>query len=248
MPEAEGGFLYVECMLRLCTIALDVVSTRTAPTGAHRELLRIEERWQGILAVEQLARAHLRELSACQSVKDNLEHWNWHMHRSYVVSELCRPMLTRHDRHDESVKRLRAVCIEALAATVDAFLNLHNLTAFARTSWAAVHRSLSSALLLAILKEPARNERVRLMLDRLITIMSSIEHLDASEMPQPVARAVAALAQLNTNNMNDDDGSSVRSETGSGGSVSEDSPHAHMYHILWGNSSTHSSTGGLRRV
>jgi len=227
-PGPEG-FTYADCMLRLCTIALDVVGNRRAPMTTQREVQRIETRREEVRAIGRQASGHLRESSACTSLKHHLEHWNWHMHRSYVVSELCRPMLAkRSDRHDDEVRRLRSVCIEALADTVEAFLHLQNLTVFARTSWAAVHRSLSSALLLGILKESARDSRVRSLLDRLIAVMSSMEYMDASEVPAPVARAVTALVQLN------------ETEGGefSASPSDEGSPHQQMQNILWGSATS----------
>lgn len=145
------------------------------------------------------------------------------MHCSYVVSELCKPTLAKRERYKhehELVDDLRRVCIDALVDTVDAFLKLQNLTFFARTSWAAVHRSLGSALLLGILGEPSRSESVRGMIDQLIAVMSNLEFADTSEMPAPVTRAIEALQRLNTGDV----------EEGSQG----DSPHAQMQRILWG--------------
>jgi len=224
------GLSYVECMLQLCAIALDVVNGRSLETRPKQEALRIEERWRGVSTIEEQACNHLRDSSACTSMKDHLEHWNWRMHRSYIITEVCRPILSKHGRHDDVIRRLRAACIEALADTVDAFLHLHNLTAFARTSWTAVHRSLGSALLLGILKEPTRNERVRIMLDKLIAAMLTMEYFDVSDVPAPIRRAVDALTRLNRA------GESARGEAASSTeSVSDEaSPHAQMNHILWG--------------
>lgn len=232
-PEPEGSS-YAECMLQLCTIALNVVYGRTTTTSAQREAQQIDDHRQGVLAIGRQAHGHLRELSSCASMRDYLEHWNWHMHRSYVISELYRPILTKLECHDEVIRNLRTVCIEALTNTVDAFLNLHNMTAFARMSWAAVHRSLSSALLLGILKEPAHSERVRVMLDRFIAVMSSMEYSEPAEVPTPITRAVAALLRLNVREGDDfhfgDAGSTVSS-------FDEESPHAQVQHIMWGSSS-----------
>ncbi|KAK1760174.1 C6 transcription factor [Echria macrotheca] len=220
--NADGGFSYTECMLRLCTIALDVVSTRSQPMSIQREIQRIEERRAELSSTTEHAQLHLRQSSACALMKDHLEHWNWRLHCSYVVSEMCRPMLAKRQRHSEpKIAELRRVCIDALADTVDAFLKLQNLTFFARTSWAAVHRSLGSALLLGILGEPSKSESVRQMLEQLVSVMTSLEYADASEMPAPLTRAVEALQQLNA------------SQDGSEGSQG-DSPHAQMQRILWG--------------
>jgi len=154
------------------------------------------------------------------------------MHRAYVVSELCRPLLAKRKPYDEAITNLRRVCIDALVDTVDAFLKLQNLMVFARTSWVAVHRSLGSALLLGILKEPAKSESVRLMLDQLVTVMSNLEYADASEMPAPLARAVEALQMLNVAGASSEEDSPAG--TGSGETTQSWSPHAEMQRILWG--------------
>lgn len=249
------GFSYADCMLQLCTIALDVVRRRAQPVSTQHELQSIEERRRELQTITEGAHIHLRDSSTCALMKDHLEHWNWRMHYSYVVSELCRPMLAkreqRHRGHEAtSIGDLQRVCINALVDTVDAFLKLQNLTIFARTSWAAVHRSLGSALLLGILKEPARSEAVRLTIDQLITVMSSIEYTDASEIPAPVTRAVEALQRLNiVANASGRGGSSGHGENQVDFAVdgfdtvsppttsdlsSGDSPHAQMQRILWG--------------
>ncbi|KAM7200367.1 C6 transcription factor [Naviculisporaceae sp. PSN 640] len=260
----DDGFSYADCMLQLCTIALDVVRRRAQPTSTQHELQRIQECRRDLQSITEQAHIHLRESSACALMKDHLEHWNWRMHYSYVVSELCRPMLAKRE-HRQAYKKghsstttavtiaeLRRLCIDALIDTVDAFLKLQNLTFFARTSWAAVHRSLGSALLLGILKEPARNEHVRAMIAQLIAVMSNLEYTDASEMPAPVTRAVEALQRLNSTAENSMGGpgrggdgerdqqdmgldeteivSPQPTETTSTG----DSPHAQMQRILWG--------------
>lgn len=222
---------YNECMLKLCIIALEIVASRATSTSTHHEVVLIEERRQEILAIQQQESRHLKDVSACTSRANHLEHWNWNMHRSYVISELCRPMITKHQHKDPYIRHLRTICIEALTDTVAAFLNLHSLTTFARTSWAAVHRSLSSALLLGILREPARNETVQKLIKELIAVMSSIEFVDFSEIPAPISRAVAALCRLNVVNGSEPSGSENSCVTSSS---SETSPHAQMYAVLWG--------------
>ncbi|KAK4455253.1 C6 transcription factor [Podospora aff. communis PSN243] len=219
-----NGFSYTECMLQLCTVALEVVSSRLQPMSIQRKLQMIKERRKEVDIIAEQACAHLRDSSACALMKDHLEHWNWRMHCSHVVSELCKPVLAKRGSQNQDLKdeiaSLRKVCIDALVDTVDAFLKLQNLTFFARTSWAAVHRSLGSALLLGILGVPAKCEAVKVMIDQLINVMSNLEFADSSEIPAPVTRAVDALQQLNAKD----------AEEGSQG----DSPHAQMQRILWG--------------
>lgn len=236
-----GGFSYAECMLQLCTIALDVISDPYQGTGTRNgsqlEVPRLEERQHAISEIENQASNHLRDVSACLSMKDFLEHWNWNMHRSYVMSVLYRPSLAKRVDIEQSGTHsdIRTLCIDSLSGTVEAFIKLCNFTAFAVSSWAAVHRSLSSALLLGILGEPKRNEHVRNMLHKLITIMLDMEYSDASELPAPVSRAIVALQQLNgegdgNGRSNDTGGSTTRTSSISDG----ESPLTQVQAILWG--------------
>jgi hypothetical protein len=73
---------------------------------------------------------HLREVTACRSMKDHLEYWNLHVHISYVTSELYRSTLRRQKAESESTANLRETCVDSLADTVEAFLGLQNLTLF----------------------------------------------------------------------------------------------------------------------
>jgi hypothetical protein len=195
-PEA-GRMSYVECMKRLCKIGLDIVLERAASPDFQRELSLIIKHRDELTGIMKQAAHHLREVTACRSMKDHLEYWNLYLHISYVTSELYRPTLKRKKAETESAVNLRETCIDSLADTVDAFLGLQNLTSFAKTSWAAVHRALSSALLLAILREPVKNQRVWTLLERFLTVMSALDSdLGTSELPAPVSRSISALRRL----------------------------------------------------
>jgi hypothetical protein len=186
-------------MKKLCKIGLDIIRDRSGPQEYEHELLVIIDRRDELAAVMRQALHHLRDATAGKSMKDQLEHWNLYLHRSYVTSELYRSTLKHGTPNSELKARLRETCIESLADTVDAFLGLQNITRFANQSWAAVHRSLSSALLLGILKEPTRNQRVRTLLEKLIAVMSDvISTLDPSEISAPITRSVWALRLLNS--------------------------------------------------
>jgi len=188
-------------MKRLCKIGLDIVRERSGFQDFQHELLLIIRRRDELAGIMKQASHHLRDVTACKSMKDQLEHWNLYLHRSYMTSELYRPALKRQSADLESAADLRATCIESLADTVHAFLGLENVTSFAKQSWAAVHRSLSSALLLGILKEPSKNERVRLLLDRLIMVILDLNSsLDPAEVSAPIMRSVVALRRLNSRN------------------------------------------------
>lgn len=249
---------YAECMRMVCDIGLDIVRKRSEQRDYQHELSFVEERRNKLLGMLKNATPHLRDIKACKSMKDQLEHWNLYLHRSYVTSELYRPFLKRNSTNSDLTTSLKATCVESLANTVDAFLGLENLTRFARQSWAAVHRALSSALLLGILEEPPGNQQVRTLLDRLIGVISELSTtLEPSEVSAPIARSIAALRLLNSResgtvrsgqltgldlpiywHSNDSGMSSTQYESGysadSNIGSEEGSPHTLIDKIMWG--------------
>lgn len=193
---------YIKCMQRLCRIGLDLVQERSVPRPTKERLpLLIEMRdridlgWQSITP-------HLKDLSKCRSVREMLEHWNLYLHRSFLLSELCRPAIqyrtkVRNGHSALALSDLKALCMENLANTVDAFLGLHNMTKFAMRSWAAVHRALSCSLLLGILGELQRNTRAQTLVTQLAAVMSEVVlTIDPSELSAPLTRSVTALQEM----------------------------------------------------
>jgi hypothetical protein len=191
-----GNMTYNECMRSLCKIGLEIIHHRANARG-HQELSRIVQYREKLNELRTQTADHLQDAKMCRSTRDQLEYWNLYLHISYITSELCRPAIKERSHTSELSASLRNVCLESLANTVDAFIGLHNVTAFASQSWAAVHRSLSSALLLAILGVPGHNQRVLKLLHKLVTIMSAINSaVDPSELSAPITRSVDALRKL----------------------------------------------------
>ncbi|GME27364.1 hypothetical protein GTA08_BOTSDO10819 [Neofusicoccum parvum] len=197
-PESSpGNRAYIECMYRLCKIGLDIVSERSLSHTPQETLLRIAERRQEIQEIMFDAADYLRDSRKCRSMRNQLEHWALYLHMSYITSELCRPAISPSVTNHDLAKPLRKACVDSLANTVEAFLGLQNMTVFASRSWAAVHRSVSCALLLGILKEPERNERARMLLEKLISVLTEItSKVDPTELSTPVTRSMIALRKL----------------------------------------------------
>lgn len=198
-PSESMNLSYVDCMKILCKTGLQIVQERNEHGKARNELTQLERHWNMLSTMMTQSMPHLQDSPACRSMKDQLEYWNFYLHRSYIIAELFRPALKRTSRRGAHamMSKFHQLCIENLTNTVDAFLGLHNVTRFAIHSWAAVHRALSSALLLAILKQPERDQRVRLLLERLIAVMlSATSSLDPNEASAPISRSLSAISRL----------------------------------------------------
>jgi hypothetical protein len=194
---APGTRTYVESMYRLCKVGLDIVRERQRPQNSHDALIRITEHRNEIQEIMIDAADYLKDSRRCRSMRDQLEHWALYLHISYITSELCRPAISPTTAGLDLSKTLRKTCIDSLTNTVEAFLGLQNMTPFATRSWSAVHRSLSSALLLGILGEHNRNERARDLLQNVIQVLSDVtKDVDPAEMATPITRSVSALERL----------------------------------------------------
>ncbi|OCL08497.1 hypothetical protein AOQ84DRAFT_376712 [Glonium stellatum] len=195
--STPGTRTYVECMYRLCKVGLDIVRERQLPQNSNDALMRITEHRNQLQDIMFDAADYLKDSRRCRSMRDQLEHWALYLHVSYITSELCRPAISPSTAAFDLSKTLRKTCVDSLTNTVEAFLGLQNMTPFATRSWASVHRSLSSALLLGILGEPSRNERARTLLSNLVSVLSDItSNVDPAELSAPITRSIAALQKL----------------------------------------------------
>jgi hypothetical protein len=187
---------YIECMYNLCQIGLEIVQERSRDMRSDG-VIYITETQKRLEAINYGASGHLRDVKMIKSMKDHLEHWNFQMHRSYVTSELCRSVLTSSRKGPGAITSLRAVVLSNLLQTVNAFLSLQRINSFAKQSWAAVHRSLSSALLLCILGETKRVETTHQMISELVEVLSEMySKLESAEVPTPISRSIAVLQKF----------------------------------------------------
>jgi ribosomal protein L44E len=233
---------YVECMHSLCRIGLEIVQER-AKSSLSIDSENLSEFRQRLETLTEDAVEHLQQAKMCKSMRDQLEHWNLRMHRSYIMSELFRPVLTRTEKEVKK-SELLVECTRCLTQTVFAFLNLERVSSFAKRSWAAVHRTLSSALLLCITGETKRAEATHALVGELIDVMSGIsQELEPSEIPTPISRSIKVLQRFvspRTSSHGQDENGSTTSPSASlptswnSSSETSFSPYSTMNDILWG--------------
>ncbi|KAF2134637.1 hypothetical protein P153DRAFT_362389 [Dothidotthia symphoricarpi CBS 119687] len=235
---APGTRTYVESMYRLCKVGLDIVRERQRPQNSHDALIRITEHRQELQEIMVDAADYLKDSRRCRSMRDQLEHWALYLHISYITSELCRPAISPSTVGLDLSKTLKKTCIDSLTNTVEAFLGLQNMTPFATRSWAAVHRSLSSALLLGIIGEQNRNERARNLLQNMIQVLGDFtKDVDPAELASPITRSVSALERLLKLTSS---GDRRMSETGS-----QASPTMHTFTVEDINQALNNGDGGI---
>ena len=185
-------------MYRVCKVGLDVVRDRSRQMSSRELFQRVTRCHDEIQKIVNESAEYLRDSRQCRSLRDSIEHWALYLHVSYITSELCRPAISPSTTNPELSKHFKQTCVDSLINTVEAWLGFQNLTAYARRSWASVHRALSSALLLGIMNEQAHNERCRKLLGRFVALMGDITGSVApQELAAPMERAIAALRRIN---------------------------------------------------
>ncbi|KAF2157855.1 hypothetical protein K461DRAFT_317884 [Myriangium duriaei CBS 260.36] len=196
-----GITAFHSAMLRVCKVGLDVVRDRSKPMPPTERYERIAASNDEINVVLREVAEHLRDSRKCRSMRESVEHWALYLHVSYITAELFRPALSPQIAADPKLPRhFRQTCLESLGNTVEAWLGLQNITTYARHSWAALHRALSSALLLGILGEHKTSDKCRRLLSRFIGLMGDMTSgVEPAELAAPMTRAISALRKLRIN-------------------------------------------------
>jgi hypothetical protein len=119
------------------------------------------------------AKPHLRDAQWCTTSPEHLERVVLKLHSSYFSSELCRPSLKPNiDANDADTASMRQDCISNLMTTVEAYIEMYNISSHAARSWIALQRAISSAFLLAVIEEAKQEPRVWSLLRQLESIVA----------------------------------------------------------------------------
>ncbi|KAL5593549.1 hypothetical protein FOBRF1_012651 [Fusarium oxysporum] len=99
---------------------------------------------------------HLQDLQRCTSIQELQEHYSLIVHRYFLLSTLCRPILSSQNKGKFSEEECSMILNRfqgALKRSVCAFIKLRSISNLATRSWAFVHNGLASALLLSFIRE-----------------------------------------------------------------------------------------------
>lgn len=198
MPQQLGPINpYHSVCYPLFKIGLDIVYARSVIEKPRELYARMVRQRDDILLIMNNAAEYLRDSRKCTTNTEMMEHLGAYLHSSYHLSELFRPALS--PSADPDIARdFKQPCIENLINTIEAYIGLQNVNNYVRQSWAAMHRGLSSALLIGILGEHTRNERARLLVARFVAVMANLtSNYSPQEIHPPVQRGICALQKLN---------------------------------------------------
>ncbi|RKK67538.1 hypothetical protein BFJ69_g14387 [Fusarium oxysporum] len=99
---------------------------------------------------------HLQDLQRCTSIQELQEHYSLIVHRYFLLSTLCRPILSSQNKGKFSEEECSMILNRfqgALKRSVCAFIKLRSISNLATRSWAFVHNGLASALLLSFIRQ-----------------------------------------------------------------------------------------------
>jgi hypothetical protein len=202
-----GTWGFERCMYEVAKIGLQVVKERDIRASSFEVQARMEEHERDIAKLENSANRSMQDLSSCREMKDKQQNLILQVHKSYLLSEIFRPSLSPVFSHktggtsmlSSSMLRMRGVCIENLVIVVRAWSDLMRFGSYPNRSWPAMHRALSSALLLGILKEHERDQKVLALLNEFLRYLEeTVQGLDEQDIPDPLKRSLTWIRRLIT--------------------------------------------------
>lgn len=168
-----GDLTYFEALCRVISLALEVVRIRMLSPHAQISFDNIQGYKERIQKILVEAKPHLRDAKWCSTLTEHLERVVLKLHSSYFSSELCRPALKPTiDPNDTDTASMRRDCVANLMITVEAYIELHNVSRHAARSWIALQRAISSAFLLAVVEEAKSEPKVWHLLQQLEGIIA----------------------------------------------------------------------------
>ncbi|KAJ5563039.1 hypothetical protein N7535_002513 [Penicillium sp. DV-2018c] len=168
-----GDLSYFESLSRVISLALEVVRIRMLSPHAQMSLDSIQGYKDRIQKIMIDAKPYLRDARHCSTPTQHLERVVLKLHSSYFASELCRPALKpMADFSEAAVASMREKCVKNLMTTVEAYIEMHNISSHAARSWILLQRAISCAFLLAVIDEAKANPNVWNLLHQLEGIIA----------------------------------------------------------------------------
>jgi hypothetical protein len=168
-----GDLSYFETLCRVISLALEVVRIRMLSPHSQISFESIQGYKERIQQIMVEAKPHLRDAQWCTSSTEHLERVVLKLHSSYFSSELCRPALKLNaESSGADAASMRVHCVSNLMLTVEAYIEMHNISSHAARSWIALQRAISSAFLLAVIEEAKSDPNVWNLLRQLEGIIA----------------------------------------------------------------------------
>ncbi|KAL4958540.1 hypothetical protein BDW69DRAFT_190837 [Aspergillus filifer] len=177
-----GHRSYFETLSRILKVVLETLRILMMEKHSHLQPKEIPVYVQKIRSIFTEASPHLRYRDYCSTLADNIEWAELRLHTSYYISLLCRPSLDPDaSMTEEARENIRDECLTNLVGTIEAFIDLHNISASASRTWISVQRTIASAFLLIANTSDQIWPRYRSLLQRLETVLADHVYSDGTE-------------------------------------------------------------------
>ncbi|KAF5638039.1 hypothetical protein F52700_4743 [Fusarium sp. NRRL 52700] len=143
---------YRQAMNWLCHLSFKHLPSlpQTEPFRNYSRLFHDFDLYESSLA------PHLQDLQRSISIQELQQHYSLIVHRYFLLSALCRPVLSSQTKEKFSEEEYSMILNRfqgALKQSVRAFIKLGSISNLATRSWAFVHNGLASALLLSFIRQ-----------------------------------------------------------------------------------------------
>lgn len=143
---------------------------------------------------------HLQDLQRSTSIQELQEHYSLIVHRYFLLSTLCRPVLSSQNKGKFSEEECSMILNRfqgALKRSVRAFIKLRSISNLATRSWAFVHNGLASALLLSFIRQAsdAQDQDSREILAELVKTLTERSD-DVGQFSAAHKKALRAIQAL----------------------------------------------------
>ena len=153
---------FEESLLKLCPIVHAILSSRHSLPKSSQQLGSIESLCGALDQIYDNAKSNLRDHSMCTTRPEYIEHLTFMLNLGHARSELCRPVLEvqRHEVESRDVQRLQKlqrVFVLGSWDTIHAFLDIEDFDNKLARTWSAMHRVLSTSVVLCLLTQEERH-------------------------------------------------------------------------------------------
>ncbi|EFX01710.1 c6 zinc finger domain containing protein [Grosmannia clavigera kw1407] len=164
-----GTLNYRKCINWLSHLTLRHSSALRS--GSSMSSKQYMELFEQVDAMDKFLMPYLQDRQMCSCLKEVQEYYGLQLHRNFLLSTLCRPLLSSRVRSCMSEDDANAILQRfyvSLRHGARSFLHLRSITCQAKRSWAFVHNGLTSVLLLSFMKETRNLEETKQMQSELL--------------------------------------------------------------------------------
>ncbi|CAH0031872.1 unnamed protein product [Clonostachys rhizophaga] len=186
------GLTYRQAMNWICHASMKyfVVPASPPESAIYNDIFRTFAEIQASCA------KHMRERSECQSLLEVQEHYSFILHRNFGISYLCRPILSRQGRqkmNQQDASDILSRVLDALKQSATAFISLRSISNYSTRSWAFLHNSLCSALMLGFIEQTKGLEETKDIQTQLIASLEASQELKRRSLSNAYPKALCAL-------------------------------------------------------